>query len=290
MTNIEWTDVTDNIIRVKGGGWWCRKISDGCANCYAAKLNQSPFFGGNKLAYSGAAPELELQRGILASWARQTMPKKHFVSSMTDVFGEWVPQDWCCEFLDAMVAAPRQTFQVLTKRADVMRARVTRWLAARGLSTVPRHIWLGVSVENQSAADLRIPDLLAIPSFRFLSCEPLLGPLEIRDHLGELELMGYSASNATAQTAGGIEWVIIGGESGPGARPCDLEWIRSLVQQCDKSSVACFLKQLGAVPYDSAKTDEDAGIFTRHPKGGDPAEWPADLQKHRRFPPLTRRS
>ncbi|MCC5638875.1 phage Gp37/Gp68 family protein [Nostoc sp. CHAB 5844] len=86
-TNIQWTDLTDNIIRAKDGGWWCRKISPGCANCYSEKLNQNTFFGGNKQPYSGQPPELILDTEIIRKWGFQKKPKKHFVASMTDVFG-----------------------------------------------------------------------------------------------------------------------------------------------------------------------------------------------------------
>src|SRR5262245_32417058 len=92
-TGIEWTDVTDNIIRAENGGWWCRKISPGCENCYAEQINLNPFFGGNKRPYRGAPPTLELREDIIESWARQKKSKKHFVASMTDIFGEWMPQD-----------------------------------------------------------------------------------------------------------------------------------------------------------------------------------------------------
>lgn len=275
-TAIQWTDVTDNIITVLGGGWWCRMISPGCAHCYAAKLNQSAFFGGNKLAYSGEAPALELKREILSSWARQTKEKRHFVASMTDVFGDWVPQEWIFEFLDAMAAAPRQTFQVLTKRAWVMRQQVSAWLIARGLSEVPRHIWLGVSTENQQCADERIAELIQIPCVRFLSVEPLLGPVDLL----------YSAFNGVDPLASmpGIHWVIVGGESGPKARPCNIEWIRDIVRQCKGAGVPCFVKQLGA----SVRAC-DGSVFPidfNHTKGGDIAEWPDDLRV-REFPDFT---
>jgi len=102
-TNIQWTDVTDNPIVVADGGWWCKKISEGCANCYAEKLNQNSFYKGNHTAYSGQPPEMKLKRELLASWARMRTPKKHFVSSMTDVFGDWVPLKWQLEILDAAV-------------------------------------------------------------------------------------------------------------------------------------------------------------------------------------------
>src|SRR5262245_55416460 len=115
-TNIEWTDVTDNIIVAEGGGWWCRRISPGCDHCYAEEINQNPFFGGNKLPYRGASPALKLREEIIGGWARQKKSKKHFVASMTDIFGEWVPREMVFKFLDGMLRAPRQTFQLLTKR------------------------------------------------------------------------------------------------------------------------------------------------------------------------------
>src|SRR4051812_44627600 len=167
-TNIEWTDVTDNIIRVLTGGWWCRKISEGCAHCYAEELNMNAFFGGNMLAYTGEPPKLELQEKLIASWARQTKPRKHFVCSMTDVFGDWVPFEWALIFLHGMWRAPKQTFQVLTKRPEVAADYVNRWLKMAGLSRVPDNILIGTSVENQKWADKRIPELLRIPGKLFL--------------------------------------------------------------------------------------------------------------------------
>lgn len=125
-SSIEWTDVTDNIIAAvdeHGGqrGWWCRKISPECLNCYAEVLNQSDYFNGNKLRYAGEPPVLKLREDIIDGWARQRKSRKHFVASMTDVFGEWVPQSWIFRFLDGMWRAPLQIFQVLTKRAANMR-------------------------------------------------------------------------------------------------------------------------------------------------------------------------
>lgn len=280
-TAIQWTDVTDNIIVVKGGGWWCRKISDGCKNCYAAKLNQSAFFGGNKLAYSGPEPELELRRDILESWARQRKPKRHFVASMTDVFGDWVPMQWIFEFLDAMAAAPDQTFQILTKRADVMARAVTAWRQLREFRKVPKNIWLGVSIENQKCADERIPVLLKISAaVRFLSIEPLLERVDLQ----------YPCFNGadSLQSLEGLHWVIVGGESGRKARPCNVEWIRSIVQQCKAARVPCFVKQLGSESTEIIKDGFGSDAATvkykrQHPKGGDPAEWPANLRV-REFP------
>lgn len=182
---IQWTDDTDNIITVvaedgSAHGAWCRKISPGCAHCYSETLNQNSFFGGSHLKFSGQPPVLKLRENIIDGWKRQTRPRKHFVSSTTDVFGEWVPQPWIFRYLDGMAAAPRQTFQVLTKRADVALREITAWLAARGLDCLPSNIWIGVSVEDQQRADERIPILLQVPAaVRFLSIEPLLGPVDL---------------------------------------------------------------------------------------------------------------
>jgi protein gp37 len=296
-TNIEWTDETDNIIVVLGPdgkpfGWWCRACSEGCDNCYAARLNQSDYFGGNHLPYTGPAPQLLLKREVLASWARQRQPRRHFVASMTDVFGEWLPEEWCFEFLDAMAAAPKQTFQVLTKRALRMGKIISEWLKERDRDRVPENIWLGVSVENQKWADIRIPDLLAIPATRFLSCEPLLGPLD----LTEVEITGgqgdplrYVNPLRTGKmhygfVQGPIHWVIVGGESGHGAREFDLDWARSLVEQCRAAGVACFVKQLGENPIEQVSGMRPTSLGLIHDKkGGDMAEWPADLRV-RQFP------
>lgn len=257
-TNIEWTDVTDNILRVADGGWWCSKISPGCAHCYAEKLNGNSFFGGNKLPYSGKAPELVLQKDLCDSWARQRKAERHFVASMTDIFGEWVSLEDTFYFLDAMRNAPLQTFQMLTKRADVMLARCNAWLQARGLSEMPSNMWCGVSVENQKYADERIPLLLRLPArVRFLSCEPLLGSvnlcglLPVYEHVGKPCCVDKPGYHATAKPIE-IHWVIVGGESGKNARPMHPEWAQGLRDQCVGAGVAFFFKQWGEyVPWDN---------------------------------------
>lgn len=241
-TAIEWTDVTDNIIAVDGGGWWCRKISPGCANCYAEKLNKNAFFGGNMANYTGAPPNLILRREILAGWARQRKPKKHFVASMTDVFGDWVPQEWIDEILTAMMLAERQTFQVLTKRPDVANERIRDFLGRKGITHLTANIWIGTSVENQECTDTRIPHLLSIPAkVRFLSCEPLLGSIEFSD----VTKRSDAVRQLGRKSLDGIHWVICGGESGPKARPMHPAWARSLRDQCQAVGVAFLFKQWG---------------------------------------------
>lgn len=230
-SSIEWTDATDNIIVVvneqqERHGWWCRKISPGCAHCYAETVNDNDYFKGNHLPYSGQPPVLKLREDIIAKWQRATKPRKRFVMSMSDMFGEWVPRAWIFTTLDGMAAAPAQTFQVLTKRADVMRREVLTWLAARGLTTVPRNIWLGVSVEDKKHGLPRIGLVRDLPAIIFLSVEPLL------EDLGTVDLSG-------------IAWVICGGESGKKARPMHPDWPRSLRDQCTTAGVPFFFKQWG---------------------------------------------
>lgn len=226
-TNIEWTDDTDNIIVAKGGGWWCRKVSPACANCYAERLNSNSYFGGNGLAYTGQPPALELRKDIMAGWKRQTRARKHFVVSMTDVFGEWVPPEWSFEMLDAMAGAPRQIFQVLTKRPFVAQLHIKFWLKNTGRDRLPDNIWIGATVEDQQRAEERIPHLLQIPAVRFLSCEPLLSALDLTRWLSL------------------IHQVICGGESGSKARPMHPAWVRGLRDQCTAAGVPFFFKQWG---------------------------------------------
>lgn len=272
MTLISWTDITDNVIVVKGGGWWCRRVSDGCNNCYAATLNKNTFFGGNQLDYSGQPPELILKTNILESWTRQTKSKRHFVASMTDVFGEWIVPNWHYQILDAMRNAPRQTFQILTKRPDVMRSRCKSWLERSNLTEMPRNIWVGTTCEDQKTADKRIPMLLEIPALvKFLSCEPLLEKILLDENIITK-----------------LSWVIIGGESGSKARPCHIDWVRSLAHQCHNNGVPAFVKQLGTNPivtvnFTDGTVDERYPFKTTNKKNDVLADFPIDLRV-REFP------
>lgn len=145
-------------------------------------------------------------------------------------------------------------------------------------------VWVGTSVENQ-AAEERIPHLLRCPAaIRFLSCEPLLGPLDLFDWLEDHDFdpddpLDYEEREALGDPPT-IDWVICGGESGPRARPCDPAWIRSIVGQCTASDTACFVKQLGSYLFSGWHGDpaRPTRIKLRDPKGGDPSEWPEDLR------------
>ena len=235
---------------------WCRKISPGCAHCYAEDLNDSDYFHGNHLPYAGEAPVLKLREDVIDSWARQRKPKKHFVMSMSDVFGEWVPRAWIFRFLDGMRAAARQIFQVLTKRADVMLREVRAWLEARGLGRAPdEHLArrLGRKSEVRRRA---IPLLLQIPvAARFLSAERPIGPVDLTDIVVPSETPGETHIDALCCDVdvdddepfrgATIAWVIVGGESGSEARPMHPQWARSLRNQCVAAGVAFFFKQHG---------------------------------------------
>jgi protein gp37 len=157
---------------------------------------------------------------------------------MTDVFGDWVDIDWQFKMLDGMWNAPKQTFQLLTKRPSNMYVACHRWMKNWDLPRMPNNIWLGTTVENQKAVGDRIRHLRDIPaSVRFLSCEPLLEQIDLTLWLDNLH------------------WVIVGGESGFGARPCYLEHIHSIVKQCRSRGVAVFVKQIGSNPVEERVLD-----------------------------------
>jgi protein gp37 len=312
-SKIEWTDATWPV--VKG----CDYVSPGCANCYAADLIHRHSFNPNKKISLPVAGLTEVRGGRprwtgkvylnephLADPLTWTRPRMIFVPSHGDLFHEDVPDEFLLAVFDVMrrctwaggqncgrIGGGGHTFQVLTKRPERMRDFVTRlrWdgerlhLAEPGspfppgsLASVLEQIWLGVSVEDQQRADERIPVLLQTPAaVRFLSVEPLLGPVDLTPWL-------YSDK---------VGWVIVGGESGPGARPCHLEWVRSIVRQCKAASVPVFVKQLGSRPegyvwVPSAErpgdgTDSCVSLRVFDRKGGLPHEWPADIRV-REFP------
>lgn len=299
ITGIEWTDATSNPFkfRDKETGeivWACVKHSSGCANCYSETLAKRYGRGGPFTKDSMAKVEpficdKELKQ-LLNS--KKLTGKRVFVGDMTDIFGEWVTDDMLNKFFHAIENRTDVIFQLLTKRADRMNEYLSwRW----GEGRIPsRHIWSGVSVENQAAADERIPLLLQTPAaVRFLSCEPLLGPIEFSN----VSRRSDAVQQLGKKALDGIDWVIVGGESGRGARPCRVEWIRSIVEQCKAAGVACFVKQLGAMPTTECNSEPFNGScghakdpFTgvhhlrlRDKKGGDISEFSADLRV-RQFP------
>ncbi len=214
---IEWTDATWNPVT------GCTKITAGCDNCYAARFSERfrgvpghPFENGFDLTLR---PERIAQP---LSWRR---PRMIFVNSMSDLFHKGVPRDFIDRVFDTMETAGWHVFQVLTKRSSLMRDYLRR--RYRG-ATPPAHIWLGVSVEDRRART-RIEHLREAPAaIRFLSIEPLIGPVG-------------------AMNLDGIHWVIAGGESGPNARPMHVDWALDVRNQCAEQGVAFFFKQWGGM-------------------------------------------
>lgn len=258
-TGIEWTDATWNPVR------GCSRVSEGCRNCYAERV--AARFGGPGLPYEGLAlngkwtGNTRLVAEHMDDPLRWRRPRRIFVNSMSDLFHESLTFEQIDEVFSIMLAAPRHTFQVLTKRPARMLAychRLARFTQhdpesyrafdlARAIGPDPvwpaPHVWLGVSVENQEAADERIPLLLQTPAaVRFLSCEPLLGPV----NLGLLGTMPASMTGGDyVMVHQRLHWVIAGGESGNGARPMEAAWARALRDECAAASVPFFFKQWG---------------------------------------------
>jgi len=232
---IEWTDATWNPVT------GCTKITRGCDNCYAKRFSERwrgvpghPFATGFDLTLR---PE-RLEQPI--KWKRRRMI---FVNSMSDLFHKNVPRAFVDRVFDTMETADWHVFQVLTKRSSLMRDYLRfRYGDTRG----PAHIWCGVSVEDAEGA-ARIKHLRASPAgVRFLSIEPLIGAV------GQIDL-------------GGIDWVIAGGESGPGARPIHLEWVREVRDQCVEQNVAFFFKQWGGIRPKSGGRELDGREWSEFP-------------------------
>jgi protein gp37 len=217
-STIEWTDATWNPVR------GCTKISPGCKHCYAERFAER--FRGVKGHPFESGFDLRLVPEKLPEPLKWRTPKKIFVNSMSDLFHEGVPESYIEQVCHVMVAANWHTYQVLTKRSLRMRDLLRGRLA---FAAEQKHIWWGVSVEDRQYGLPRIEDLRqSHPTAAFLSIEPLL------EDLGQVDLSG-------------ISWVIVGGESGPGARPLHREWVLSIKSQCRAAAVAFFFKQWGGV-------------------------------------------
>lgn len=331
-SKIEWTATVNADGTVTPGATWnpvrgCTKISPGCKNCYAETFAERwrgikghPYEQGFDLRL---VPE-KLDEPL--SWKK---PRRVFVNSMSDLFHEEVPDEFIADVFAVMWEAWKHTYQVLTKRAERMASLLSNprfpWAvgvrAYARLSPAKKEVltqddlirdvmdcwplrqcWLGVSVEDQKRADERIPHLLRTPAaVRFLSCEPLLGPVDLWKPCsllcpqcrGVREVQNSEEGgiwiDCPCERLAGLRWVIVGGESGHGARPCDIAWIRSIVQQCKAAGTPCFVKQMGSRPAVSGARSingellPDGILCLRDKKGGDPAEWPSDLRV-REFP------
>lgn len=328
---IEWTEETWN--PVVG----CTRVSRGCDHCYAVKhtrrlAGKLPVYQGlvnpGKKHFNGTVRTLPERLEQPLRWRK---PRRVFVNSMSDLFHPDVSFEFIDRVWAVMALARDHTFQILTKRPGRMaeysndrrerfqlrgfgpgvhpvQREIEFWIDRRptyedaGLWRWPLpNVWLGTSVEDQAAADERIPHLLRTPAaVRFLSCEPLLGHVDLWRALpSDLPYDGIT-----------VDWVIVGGESGPQSRPCDVEWIRGIVRDCQATGVPTFVKQLGANVHDRndagfggdpddswdetnvrvewlPMSDQYQGapvrVHLHDRKGGDPEEWPEDLRT-REFP------
>jgi protein gp37 len=320
-STIEWTDATWNPVT------GCTKVSPGCAHCYAEGIAFRGLgrFGAKYSVPSEDQPGLRRKRHFdevqchddaLDAPLRWRKPRRIFVNSMSDLFHEDVPDAFIDRVFAVMALAPQHTFQILTKRAERMRAYLSGEETRDRIADVLGHhygrdktarsvlgqqfdldadtkwplpnVWLGVSVENQRFADERIPLLLRTPAaVRFLSLEPLLEQVDLTNYLWTIP----------GARLNGLHWLIVGGESGPNARPFDLAWARWTVAQGRSSGVPVFVKQFGAVPVIAEEAwhcaesvallnarnhkrcaPGDVPLKFADRKGGDPSEWPADLR------------
>lgn len=225
MSKIEWTEKTWNPVT------GCTKVSPGCKHCYAETMSK-------RLQAMGVAGYengfgLSLLPGRLSQPLRRSKPTMYFVNSMSDLFQEGVPFGFIDKVINVVEKTPWHTYQILTKRSDRMREYFSK-------RAVPENAWLGVSVEDKQYGKPRIPDLQAIQAkTRFLSVEPLL------EDLGSIRLAG-------------IHWVIVGGESGLGARPMQQRWALRLRDQCEKEGVNFFFKQWGVWGEDGVRRSKKA--------------------------------
>jgi protein gp37 len=218
ISKIEWTDSTWNPVR------GCTKISPGCKHCYAEAFAER-FRGVEGHPYEQGF-DLRLIPEKLSEPLRWKKPRMVFVNSMSDLFQDGVPEEFIVKVACVMKAANWHTYQVLTKRSERMRDLLG---GALKFVSSSQHIWWGVSVEDQKYGLPRIDHLRSAPAtVRFLSIEPLLEDLEKFD-------------------LSGIHWVIVGGESGPHARPIKKEWVESILRQCNRANVPFFFKQWGGI-------------------------------------------
>lgn len=288
-TSIEWA--TDSWNPVAG----CSIVSAGCKNCYAMRMaarleamGQAKYAGlthevNGHTVWTGKVNHDYDALKVPLSWKK---PRRVFVNSMSDLFHENVPEAFIHLVFGVMRICSKSTFMILTKRParmlDVVSHLAWRsavpgewgWHAYRGEpgAHILPNVWLGVSVEDQRAADERIPLLLKIPAaVRFLSCEPLLGPISFRpfaENVNEMIRLMENGDASRPVMLNGIHWVITGGESGPGARPMNPDWAKSLRDQCQDLSVPFFFKQWGGVHKKDAGRLLDGREWNEFPSEG----------------------
>ena len=320
QTPIEWTDHSINPFRAidraykaeekPAIGHFCVKISPGCANCYSSRM-QSRFRMPEFVVKNREKVELFLDEGKLLEVLRRKKPTKYFWCDMTDMFLDDYPDEWIHQCFATMSLTPWHTHQVLTKRADRLHRYISDAFTPLGIADwrvkldsknqrevagYPfTNVWLGVSVEDQKTADERIPFLLKTPAaVRWVSYEPALGPVDFTRLKRPFGSDGRERGIFNALLNGTLDlrnspsigWIVVGGESGPGARPFDVQWARDTIDQCRLAGIPVFVKQLGARPVDHGSTLRPVAVarsmanakwIIRDKKGGDINEWPEDL-------------
>ena len=309
-TGIQWTDVTWNPIA------GCSMVSPGCTNCYAMKqahrnaaMGMAKYTGltqisGGRPVWTGKVRMAD--RRTLEGPLHRKIKTRYFVNSMSDLFHEDVTGDQLAAIFGVMVQCPQHTFQILTKRSLVMRDWMNKpdshemvaeyaKVAAEDLPWPPKNVWLGVSAESQERADERVPDLLQTrAAVRFVSAEPLLGPIDFaRLCGGDWDAMtGRFYPCLGEDKTPALDWVIVGGESGHGARDCNVDWVWQIAKDCRWYEVPVFVKQLGRFPVQELAEFENSGwpdgtiqitpkddpkcahLQLHDPKGGNMEEWP----------------
>lgn len=301
-TGISWCDSTWNPII----GY--SRVSEGCRNCYTETM-AARFSNG----------KTELKEDKLLDPIRWTKPRKIFVNSMSDLFHESIPDEWIDKIFAIMVLAPRHIFQILTKRpqrmVDYFKDDLTTYRIFRKVRFLTKdkklklseakvilkrirdwplpNVWFGITSEDQESADERIPLLLRTPAaIRFVSYEPAIERIDFSKHLWIQSEYGGNQRKPVGgwkdePRGAHIDWIICGGESGPGARPFDLSWARSVRDQCKGAGVAFFMKQMGRFPVCEIKTTtaRDCHNYAGHREiiltnraGSNPFEWPKDLR------------
>lgn len=264
-TSIEWTDISQNPIYLRNpngshGGHWCRKKSEGCTYCYAEAINNSGYFSfASHLPYTGDPPaNLYFDETIVNAWARWRFPKKRFVCSMTDLFGEWVKREWQFKIFDAAAIAPHQTIQLLTKRPDVAVTAMQEWCRSHNVQQIPRNIWMGATIENQRRADERFSAFESFSKYcqtPWISYEPALERVDFERFF-----------------RAGCRWIVLGGESGKDAQLCEPDWFINVLDLCRSWEVEAFVKQMGEAWAKST------GTSRVDRKGGDPSVWNDQLR------------
>lgn len=285
VTNIQWCDSTIN-------DWeGCTKVSPGCLHCHAEVRDRRMMIE-RVIHWGPGAPRRKSKSAtaMRAALNRKQLVRRRRIFSLSQ--GDWldpeVPIEWLAEMLDSIRMADQCDHLLLTKRPELWADRLHKamrvihnetdvWISKWLDGEPPENIWIGASAEDQKCVDDRASHLMDIPApVHFWSLEPLL------------EDLGLGFVDVKQPGDRYPDWVIVGGESGPKARPCHIDWIRSIVRQCQSANVPCFVKQLGTFATMRHNGGFDVPIpHITHPKGGDPAEWPADLRVQE-FPKVAR--